>query len=182
MKKRHDCDEKPEGEKRGKFHVKNFCLKFYYIAFFCLRLIIPTHRKAFTSIMFSSHGLAVERLRWKEHYRAPVPREWRLCRFCRSRIEDEVHAILECQGDCLHQLAPLRETMRMDVSTIVPDFHWVEKIHGEQFAKLWDEALAINDEEASTGRMLSKNRLHEQAQQQVEAGHCNKYGTWLASL
>jgi hypothetical protein len=51
--------------------------------------VIPAHRHAFISIMFSSHGLAVERLKWQERYRAPVPRDWRLCRFCRRRVEDE---------------------------------------------------------------------------------------------
>lgn len=71
---------------------------------------------------------------------------------------------------------------RHDIKETLAQFFWVEKIHGEKFAKLWDEALAIDDEEASIGRMLSKNRLHEQAQQQVEVDHCNKYGTWLASL
>ena len=83
----------------------------------------PAHRNAFTSIMFSSHALAVERLRWGERYRSPVPRGWRLCRFCREHVEDEVHALLECRGDHLHQLEPLREVMRMEVTTIVPDFN-----------------------------------------------------------
>jgi hypothetical protein len=69
--------------------------------------IVPAHRNAFTSIMFSSHALAVERLRWKERYRATVPREWRLCRFCRVCVEDEVHALLQCRGH--DDLAPIRD-------------------------------------------------------------------------
>ena len=86
--------------------------------------VIPAHRKAFTSILFSTHGLAVERLRWRERYRAPVPREWRLCRFCRASVEDEVHALIDCEGDISHPLVPLREAMRREVSAIVPDFVW----------------------------------------------------------
>ena len=86
--------------------------------------VIPAHRKAFTSLLFSTHGLAVERLRWRERYRAPVPREWRLCRFCRASVEDEVHALIDCEGDISHPLVPLREAMRREVTAIVPDFVW----------------------------------------------------------
>ena len=86
--------------------------------------IIPAHRRAITSIMFSSHGLAVERLRWKERYRGPVPREWHLCRFCLTQVEDEVHALMDCQGDRSHQLVLIREVMRREVHNILPDFEW----------------------------------------------------------
>ena len=74
---------------------------------------------AFTSIMFSSHALAVERLRWGERYRAPVPREWRLCRFCRAHVEDEAHTLIECRGDSMmHNLHPVREAVRSDIRKI----------------------------------------------------------------
>jgi hypothetical protein len=72
--------------------------------------------------MFSTHSLAVERLRWKERYRAPVPREWRLCRFCRGGVEDEVHALLVCQGH--PGFSPLRLAMQADVQALLPGFHW----------------------------------------------------------
>lgn len=84
--------------------------------------IVPAHRKAFISIMFSSHELAVERLRWKERYRGPVPREWRLCRFCRSSVEDEVHALLDCNAH--GGLSPIRDLMHAEVQALVPDFRW----------------------------------------------------------
>ena len=52
--------------------------------------VIPAHRHAF--ILDVSHTLAVDseslRLGWKEGYRAPVPRQWRLCRFCHAQVED----------------------------------------------------------------------------------------------
>ena len=47
--------------------------------------------------MMSTHALAVERLRYQERYRAPIPHQSRLCRFCRSAVEDEVHALLQCE-------------------------------------------------------------------------------------
>jgi hypothetical protein len=93
--------------------------------------------------MFSSHGLAIERLRWKERYRAPVPREWRLCRICRSQVEDEVHALLECRGDHLYQLEPLRDAMRMEVSAIAPDFLWHPDSHTQLLQLLHDRRLPI---------------------------------------
>ncbi|KAJ7812593.1 hypothetical protein B0H13DRAFT_1666147, partial [Mycena leptocephala] len=32
-------------------------------------------------------------------YRMPVPHEFRLCRFCRGSVEDEVHALFECAAE-----------------------------------------------------------------------------------
>jgi hypothetical protein len=88
--------------------------------------VIPAHRKAFTSIAFSSHGLAVKRLHWREWYWAPVPRKWCLCRFCRAHVEDEVHALINCPDDPTHSLLPLRDAMCLtwNVTAIVPDFCW----------------------------------------------------------
>ncbi|KAK0443103.1 uncharacterized protein EV420DRAFT_1576985 [Desarmillaria tabescens] len=59
-----------------------------------LTTIVPAHRKALTRLFVSSHILAVEVLRWGERYRPKIPREWRLCRFCKIAVEDEVHALL----------------------------------------------------------------------------------------
>ena len=86
----------------------------------------PAHRRlgALASIMFASHVLAIERLRWGERYRTPVAREWRLCCFCRARVEDKVHTLIECRGDSLHSLHPVRDAMRLDVMAITPDFSW----------------------------------------------------------
>lgn len=47
-------------------------------------------------MVLSSHSLASERMRWAERYRGPVPREWRLCRFCHEFVEDAVHAMFVC--------------------------------------------------------------------------------------
>ena len=102
--------------------------------------VVPAHRNAFIAIMFSSHGLAVERLRWKERYRAPVPKEWRLCRFCRGDVEDETHALMVCRGH--HQLVPIRDTMRSEVLAIAPLLPWLANPGDQLLALLHDKRLA----------------------------------------
>jgi hypothetical protein len=103
--------------------------------------LIPAHRKAVTSIMLSTHGLAVERLRWRERYRAPVPRDWRLCRFCRSHVEDEGHALLECVSH--PDLEGLRDVFRVAVHTLIPEFQWPRDISGQLRDLLQEKRLAI---------------------------------------
>jgi hypothetical protein len=102
---------------------------------------IPAHRNAFIALMFSSHGLAVERLRWRERYRAPVPRQWRLCRFCRAAVEDEVHALVVCVGH--PQLLVLRDTLRSEVGDIVPLFPWNADHDNQLRSLLHDRRLAV---------------------------------------
>jgi hypothetical protein len=74
---------------------------------------IPAHRKAITRLLLSDHNLSVERLRYRTRYRLPIPREARLCRFCRVSIEDEVHALLECETHV--PLAEIRDRFLDDV-------------------------------------------------------------------
>jgi hypothetical protein len=74
---------------------------------------IPAHRKALTRLLLSDHNLSVERLRYRARYRLPIPREARLCRFCRVSVEDEVHALLECGTHA--PLADMRESFLDDV-------------------------------------------------------------------
>ncbi|OSC98816.1 hypothetical protein PYCCODRAFT_917526 [Trametes coccinea BRFM310] len=52
-------------------------------------------REALALLLFSEHPVAVEQLRRTP----PIPREWRVCRFCRIRsaIEDDSHALLSCR-------------------------------------------------------------------------------------
>ncbi|KAJ7877143.1 hypothetical protein B0H13DRAFT_993473 [Mycena leptocephala] len=45
---------------------------------------VPAHRMALTRMLLSDHNLSVERLRYRVRYRLPIPREERLCRFCRG--------------------------------------------------------------------------------------------------
>lgn len=60
---------------------------------------VPAHRKAMTGLLLGDHNLSVERLRYPARYRNAVPREHRLCRFCRRAVEDEVHALFDCSAD-----------------------------------------------------------------------------------
>ncbi|KAK0437696.1 hypothetical protein EV421DRAFT_1714872 [Armillaria borealis] len=59
---------------------------------------VPAHRKALVRLLTSSHTLAVEVLRWAERRRPPIPRNERLCRYCRHEVEDEAHVLLYCDG------------------------------------------------------------------------------------
>ncbi|KAJ3919286.1 hypothetical protein F5877DRAFT_16260, partial [Lentinula edodes] len=82
-------------------------------------LNVPKHRHAFTHLLLSCHCLSVERLRYNEWYRPPIPRIWRLCRFCRLSIEDECHALLQCRQDVT--LVYLRERYLADIGVAAPE-------------------------------------------------------------
>ncbi|KAK0421789.1 hypothetical protein EV421DRAFT_643098 [Armillaria borealis] len=83
-----------------------------------LSIFIPAHRKALTRLLVSSHVLAVEVLRWSERYRPYIPRDWRLCRFCRVAVEDEPHVLLVCAA--APGLTCLRRKFIVDVCCICP--------------------------------------------------------------
>ena len=74
---------------------------------------IPAHRIALTRLLLSDHNLSVERLRYASRTRRIVPREERLCRFCRAEVEDEIHALLQCKGHL--PLVRLRESLLADI-------------------------------------------------------------------
>ncbi len=83
-----------------------------------LTVPIPAHRKALTRLLMSSHVLAVEVLRWSERYRPYIPRDWRLCRFCRVAVEDEQHALLVCAT--APGLVCLRRKFFVDILRVCP--------------------------------------------------------------
>jgi hypothetical protein len=60
---------------------------------------VPAHRKALTGLLLGDHLLSVERLRYPARYREAVPRDFRLCRLCRGAVEDEVHALFDCNAN-----------------------------------------------------------------------------------
>jgi hypothetical protein len=74
---------------------------------------IPAHRMAITRLMLSDHNLSVERRRYPGRYRAAAPRNLRLCRFCRTAVEDEAHTLLVCTAHT--ELQPLRERFLRDI-------------------------------------------------------------------
>jgi hypothetical protein len=106
--------------------------------------VIPAHRKAFTSIAFSSHGFAAKRLRWRQRYRAPVPRKWCLCHFCLARVDEEVHTLINCPDDPTHPLLPLRNAMRLNVTAIVTDFCWHSDSRTLLLHLLYDKQLPVS--------------------------------------
>ncbi|KAJ7656247.1 hypothetical protein DFH06DRAFT_991790 [Mycena polygramma] len=63
------------------------------------QVAVPAHRKALTGLLLGDHLLSVERLRYPACYRDAVPRNLRLCRFCRGAVEDEVHALFDCTAN-----------------------------------------------------------------------------------
>ena len=52
------------------------------------------HRGAITSVLFATHLLAVEILRYVNHAYQLVPRSDRLCRFCRTEGETPERALI----------------------------------------------------------------------------------------
>ncbi|KAJ7635537.1 hypothetical protein DFH06DRAFT_1479162 [Mycena polygramma] len=83
-----------------------------------LRVKTADHRRALTRMVLSSHSLAVERRRWKERGKNIVPREWRLCRFCKEEVEDPAHAMFMCKH---LPLVVLREAFLTKLYAEIPD-------------------------------------------------------------
>ncbi|KAJ7231405.1 hypothetical protein B0H12DRAFT_1029491 [Mycena haematopus] len=77
------------------------------------------HREAITSIMLSTHRLAVEVLRYVDHEHQPVPRSDRLCRCCRKEIETPEHALLTCESS--DKLVELRSIFLRKLFTNLPN-------------------------------------------------------------
>jgi hypothetical protein len=64
-----------------------------------------THCEALTSLMLSTHQLAVEVLCYVDHAYQPVPRSERLCRLCREETETPDHVLISCKSsDALIEL------------------------------------------------------------------------------
>ncbi|KAF8059047.1 hypothetical protein FPV67DRAFT_1521050 [Lyophyllum atratum] len=84
-----------------------------------LRVKAPSHRKALTHLVLSCHELAIERLRWSERRREPVPRQFRVCRFCKDGLEDAVHAVITCPHG---PLVILRQEFWTQVDVSLPGF------------------------------------------------------------
>src|ERR1700761_914929 len=89
----------------------------------CMRhyLTVKTqkHREAITSIMLSTHLLALEILRYVDHGNQPVPRSDRLCRFCRKEVESPEHALITCTSS--DEVVQLRVIFLERLFTDLPD-------------------------------------------------------------
>jgi hypothetical protein len=76
------------------------------------------NRKALTRLLLSSHTLSIEILRYKKRLKERVPRDSRLCRFCRRAVESESHALLGCTAPAL---VAIRYDFLADVYSLVPE-------------------------------------------------------------
>jgi hypothetical protein len=66
------------------------------------------HRNALTSLLLSTHKLALEILRYSDHGYARVDnRDDRRCRFCKREVESPEHALLDCSAS--PEVVALRE-------------------------------------------------------------------------
>jgi len=61
-----------------------------------LRIPGTAARTSLTQFLVGENCLAMERMRWSDHTHPAVPPELRLCRFCASAVEDDVHAAFQC--------------------------------------------------------------------------------------
>jgi hypothetical protein len=76
------------------------------------------------AIITSNHRLAVEVLRWARSGVDYIPERWRLCRFCQSDVEDELHAFMICDG--FRDLVTARSVFRpSDIFNIDPDLMYI---------------------------------------------------------
>ncbi|PPQ69956.1 hypothetical protein CVT26_013292 [Gymnopilus dilepis] len=86
-------------------------------------IAIPSHRRAVIRLVFSEHCLAIEQLRRKDRRRLVVPRDLRLCRFCRAAVEDEPHALLYCTA-CPQPLRDRRQALLRLVTNVDRKLDW----------------------------------------------------------
>jgi hypothetical protein len=77
------------------------------------------HREAITSVLLSTHLLAVEVLRYVNHAHQPVPRSERVCRLCKEEVETPEHALITCTSS--DELVQLRATFLAKLFNDRPD-------------------------------------------------------------
>ncbi|KAJ7140770.1 hypothetical protein C8R44DRAFT_726490 [Mycena epipterygia] len=88
---------------------------------YLVMVAVPAHRKAMTGLLIGDHNLSIERLRYPARYRDAVPRQHRLCRFCRGGVEDEVHALFDCDAE--PRLVELRSHFMQQLAHCDPMMH-----------------------------------------------------------
>ncbi|PBK58399.1 hypothetical protein ARMSODRAFT_1036565 [Armillaria solidipes] len=80
---------------------------------------VSKYRDALASVVFSTHKLAIERLRWADHGRRSIARDQRLCRLCTTAVETPEHVILECDGSGF--ISQLRLECMEKIHTAIPE-------------------------------------------------------------
>lgn len=64
-----------------------------------LEVDVTDYERAITSVVLSTHKLALEKLRYRDHSRPKIPRGQRLCRMCGGAVESPEHVLIECQAN-----------------------------------------------------------------------------------
>ncbi|KAJ6501046.1 hypothetical protein C8R47DRAFT_970532 [Mycena vitilis] len=77
------------------------------------------HREALTSLLLSTHQLALEVLRYTDHAYQPVARPDRLCRLCMEEVETPEHALITCKSS--DELVGLRAAFLTKLFSNSPD-------------------------------------------------------------
>jgi hypothetical protein len=92
--------------------------KTIYLRHYLSMVRTQSHREALTSIMLSTHQLALEKLRYVDHAKPKVPRDERVCGFCLSSVESPEHALIECQAS--PEVLKLRDVFMHKLFRAVP--------------------------------------------------------------
>ncbi|KZV99246.1 hypothetical protein EXIGLDRAFT_605912, partial [Exidia glandulosa HHB12029] len=86
-----------------------------------LRIASTELRHAVTRLLLSEHSLSVERLRWRDGRPYDIPREARLCRFCRTAVEEPLHCLFHCRSS--QDLCTARKAFWSSLTRKLPS-HW----------------------------------------------------------
>ncbi|KAJ7436612.1 hypothetical protein FB451DRAFT_1061625 [Mycena latifolia] len=111
----------------GKWVKKVLAFRMY------LRVRNNKHRLALTHAVLSGHSLAMERMQWAERYKNPVPKKYRLCRFCKNHLEDAIHAMFVCKHN---PLLLIRDKFFQKLFKTLPELHGVYSDPGLFFKDL----------------------------------------------
>ncbi|KAF6747725.1 hypothetical protein DFP72DRAFT_588421 [Ephemerocybe angulata] len=76
---------------------------------------VPTHRNALTSLLCEDHSLGIEQFRRRLYPdRSRIPPECRICRYCKTGVETEVHALFRCAGPKESRMLQERRSVFME--------------------------------------------------------------------
>jgi exonuclease III len=92
-----------------------------------LKIPHADHRKSLTRLILSCHQLALEKLRHTEHRRPKIPRDRRICRFCKCAVESPEHALLECEANL--EINALRTVFTEKLAEEVPDWGLIQALN-----------------------------------------------------
>ncbi|KAJ7689815.1 hypothetical protein B0H17DRAFT_1134752 [Mycena rosella] len=151
------------------------CRRRHYLSL----VLVPAHRKMLTGLLLGDHTLSVERLCYPVRYCRAIPREERLCRFCRGAVEDEVHALLGC--DAHGPLTELREDFLSDAFECDPVLEAVFALltHYDFLRQLVSSRKAIARFAKFVCQVLN---LYDRYQRYIPDGYSNPATMWMPAF